>query len=94
MTDATFTFRVDDALKLEFAQAAKSCDRSSAQLLRDFMQEFVREQETAEHDTWFQAQVQAGQVSADAGRLLPAADVEARFAAKRAAARRRSGAAG
>lgn len=37
MSDATFTFRVDEALKSEFATAAKARDRTSAQLLRDFM---------------------------------------------------------
>jgi predicted transcriptional regulator len=90
MGEATFTFRVDDSLKHEFATAAKASDRTAAQLLRDFMREFVQQQrEAAEHDTWFRRQVQAGLDSADAGRLVPAADVEARFAARRAATRRR-----
>ena len=42
MSEATFTFRVDDALKSEFAQAAKARDRTGAQLLRDFMREYVK----------------------------------------------------
>ena len=51
MSEATFTFRVDEALKSEFAQAAKARDRTGAQLLRDFMRDFVRQQEeAAEHD--------------------------------------------
>jgi hypothetical protein len=29
MSDATFTFRVDDALKAEFSTAAKTCDTGS-----------------------------------------------------------------
>jgi hypothetical protein len=33
MSEATFTFRVDDSLKAEFSLAAKACDRSGAQLL-------------------------------------------------------------
>jgi hypothetical protein len=37
MSDATFTFRVDEALRSEFAQAAKARDRTGAQLLRGFM---------------------------------------------------------
>lgn len=90
MSEATFTFRVDEALKNEFAAAAKARDRSGAQLLRDFMREFVqRQQEVAEHDAWFRRQVQAGLESADAGRLVPPAEVEARFAARRAATRLR-----
>lgn len=90
MSDATFTFRVDEALKNEFAMAAKTQDRTGAQLLRDFMREYVQQQqEAAQHDAWFRRQVQAGLNSANAGRLAPAAEVEAKFAARRAATRRR-----
>ncbi|MCL5050276.1 MAG: hypothetical protein M1473_07085 [Firmicutes bacterium] len=90
MNESTFTFRVDDALKSQFAQAAKSHDRSGAQLLRDFMREFVQQQEeAAEHDAWFRRQVQIGINSANAGNLVSAAEVEAKFAARRASTRRR-----
>ena len=90
MSEATFTFRVDNALKSQFSQAAKSRDRSGAQLLRDFMREFVQQQqEAAEHDAWFRHQVQVGMDSANSGNLVPAAEVEAKFAARRAATRRR-----
>jgi predicted transcriptional regulator len=90
MSDATFTFRVDEALKAEFSTAAKARDRSGAQLLRDFMREFVQQQQdAAAHDAWFRRQVQSGVESATAGHLIPAAEVEARFAAKRAVTRRR-----
>ena len=90
MSEATFTFRVDESLKTEFATAAKAQDRSSAQLLRDFMRDFVRQQEeAASHDAWFRRQVQIGLDSANAGNLIPAAEVEAKFTAKRAATRRR-----
>lgn len=90
MSEATFTFRVDEGLKNEFTTAAKSRDRTGAQLLRDFMRDFVRQrQEVAEHDVWFRHEVQKGLNSANAGNLIPAAEVEARFAAKRKATRRR-----
>jgi predicted transcriptional regulator len=90
MSETTFTFRVDEALKNEFATAAKARDRTGAQLLRDFMREFVQQQqEVAEHDAWFRRQAQAGLDSANAGRLVPSAEVEAKFAARRAATRRR-----
>lgn len=89
MSEATFTFRVDEALKSEFSTAAKARDRSGAQLLRDFMREFVQQQEAAEHDAWFRRKVQIGLNSANAGNLIPAAEVEAKFAAKREATRRR-----
>ena len=78
MSEATFTFRVDDALKSEFAQAAKARDRTGAQLLRDFMRDFVRQQqEAAEHDAWLRRQVQMGLDSANAGELLSGEEVEA-----------------
>lgn len=90
MNEATFTFRVDDALKAEFTNAAKRRDRTAAQLLRDFMKDFVRQQhETVEHDAWFRRQVQIGLDSANIGKLIPSVDVEARFASKRAASRLR-----
>jgi predicted transcriptional regulator len=89
MSDATFTFRVDEALKAEFSSAAKARDRNAAQLLRDFMRDFVRQQQdAAEHDTWFRRQVQIGLDSANAGNLISSVDVEARFAARRVATRR------
>jgi predicted transcriptional regulator len=90
MSEATFTFRVDAALKSDFAAVAKSRDRTGAQLLRDFMREFVQQQQASdEHDAWFRRQVQIGLDSANAGHLVPAAEVEAKFAARRAATRRR-----
>lgn len=87
---ATFTFRVEESLKNEFSAAAKARDRNSAQVIRDFMRDFVRQQEeAAEHDAWLRRQVQIGLDSANAGNLIPAAEVEAKFSAKRAATRRR-----
>jgi predicted transcriptional regulator len=57
MTEATFTFRVDESLKQEFSSFAKDIDRSGAQLLRDFMRDFVKQQqEAASYDAWYQKQ--------------------------------------
>lgn len=90
MSEATFTFRVDHALKSQFAQAAKFRDRSGAQLLRDFMRDFVQQQqEAAEHDAWFRREVQAGIDSANAGELIAAEDMKAEAAAWRAQTRRK-----
>ena len=89
MSEATFTFRVDEALKTEFSSAAKARDRSGAQLLRDFMREFVQQQqEVAAHDAWFRQQVQIGLDSANAGHLISAEEVEAEAAAWREQTRR------
>lgn len=84
MQEATFTFRVDERLKSAFAEAAKACDRTGAQLLRDFMRDYVsNQQSTAEYDKWFHEEVAAGLRSVKAGRLVAAEDVEATFLARR-----------
>lgn len=90
MSEATFTFRVDDRFKDDFSTAAKSRDRTGAQLLRDFMRDFIKQQQdVAEHDAWFRRQVQVGLDSANAGRLVSAEEVEAEFAMRRAETRRK-----
>ncbi len=90
MSETTFTFRVDESLKAEFSAAAKACDRSTAQLLRDFMREFVRQQrEAAADDAWFRRHVQIGLDSANAGDMIPAAQVEAEAEVWRAETRRK-----
>ncbi|OTG97658.1 CopG family ribbon-helix-helix protein [Acinetobacter sp. ANC 4973] len=85
MTEATFTFRVEESLKQEFSSFAKDIDRSGAQLLRDFMRDFVKQQqEAASYDAWFQKQVEIGLDEANAGQLVPQEEVKSRFEAKRA----------
>jgi predicted transcriptional regulator len=85
MPDATFTFRVEGELKSAFTEAAKAHDRTGAQLLRDFMRDYVsRERNEQEYDSWFRRQVQAGIEDANAGRIVSASDVNAEFAARRA----------
>ena len=85
MTEATFTFRVDESLKQEFSNFAKDIDRSGAQLLRDLMRGFVKQQqEAASYDAWYQKQVQIGLDEANAGQLVPQEEVKSRFEEKRA----------
>lgn len=90
MSEATFTFRGDEGLKDQFSTAAKSRDWTGAQLLRDFMRDFVKQQqEAAEHDSWFRREVQAGFQAAQAGDVISAEQVEAEALAWRAQTRRR-----
>ena len=85
MTESTFTFRVDEDLKKQFAEIAKSKDRTGAQLIRDFMRETIaKRQEEAEYDAWFRAKVQQGLDEADAGLGIPHEEVEEYFAKLRA----------
>lgn len=48
-----------------------------------------REEVDAEYDVWFRRKVEAGLAEANAGDLIPAAEVEAKFATRREATRRR-----
>ena len=90
MSEATFTFRVDEGLKNEFSNAAKSRDRTGAQLLRDFMRDFVKQQqEVTEHDSWFRREVQIGLDAANAGDVVSSEEVEAEAVAWRAETRRK-----
>ncbi|MEN4905096.1 hypothetical protein [Luteimonas sp. TWI1437] len=88
MKEAKITFRVDTALKIEFAKAAEAIGCSSAQLLRSFMGEFIRQTQTsASYEVWFRNEVQRAIESATRGGLASNEDVEARFARRRNATR-------
>jgi predicted transcriptional regulator len=90
MRKATITFRVDGGLKEEFSSAAKTRDRTGAQLLRDFMRDFVKQQQEAtEHDSWFRREVQIGLDAANAGDVVSADEEEAQAVAWRAETRRK-----
>ena len=90
MGEDTFTFRVDEELKRQFATAARARDRSAAQLLRDYMRAFVAElDDHSQYEVWFRGSVQAGIDAANAGHLVPHSEVEAEMAARRAATLRR-----
>jgi predicted transcriptional regulator len=92
MAEATFTFRLEEELKAAFSEAAKAQDQTGAQLLRGFMRDYVkRQQEAVEYDAWFRQKVQQGLDSANAGHLIPADEVEAEFAVRRAETARKIG---
>ncbi len=76
MGESTFTFRVDESLKNEFAQAAKAQDRTGAQLLRDFMRDVVRQQRQIAEQGGGRREGQRGGDLANAGDLVSAAKVE------------------
>jgi len=90
MSDATFTFRVEESLKADFVTAAKANDRSAAQLLPDFMCDYVAQQHEVQHyDAWLTNKVEQSRTSVEGGKLISGSDVEARFAARRVATRAR-----
>ena len=94
MAETTFTFRVDDDLKEAFAEAAKSQDRSAAQLLRVLMREAVQRQLAAHgHDAWFRGEVEQALREADdpAVRRISHDDVKANWDRQRAGLTGRKG---
>ena len=77
MTQATYTFRVDESLKEAFASIAQANDRSGAQLLRDFMRRYVQEHaDTLSYDQWFRAKVEEGRLAAARGEVYTMAEME------------------
>lgn len=92
MSEVTFTFQVDEALKNEFTQAACSGDYSGDELLRDFMRGFVQRHGAGAYDAWFRRQVALGQADVHAGDVLTSDEVEAEAEAWRAELGRKHGA--
>ena len=85
MSESTFTFRVDETLKSAFSDAAKEQDRTAAQLLRDFMREYVvKNQQDAEYDAWFRRKVEAGERAYREGRFITQEEATRRAEQRRA----------
>lgn len=90
MAESVVVVRVDDELKTAFTQAAKAADRTTSQLLRDFMRDFVKSQEdAAEYDAWFRRSVAEGIADARAERVRSSAEIENHFSDRRAATLKR-----
>ena len=90
MPDATFTFRLDGRLKMEFAEVAKAQDRTAAQLLRVLMRaEVGRQREMVENDAWFRAEVKQSLREADDANLARIPHEEVRATLRRERARLR-----
>ena len=84
MAESTFTIRVEGQLKDAFTEAAKINDRTGAQLIRDFMRDYVQmSREKAEYEEWFKAKVEAGLKAIQEGRVLSSAEVEERSRLRR-----------
>ena len=80
MSDATIIIKVDNDLKTDFATAAKAADRTTSQLLRDYMRHFV---EQTKHDAWLEEKVNVARQDYKNGDYKPNEEVQAFFATKR-----------
>ncbi|MDI6746089.1 MAG: antitoxin of toxin-antitoxin stability system [Rhodocyclaceae bacterium] len=86
--EAVFTMKLEPELRAEFMAEAQASHRPASQVLRELMREFVERQRAArEYDQYFQRKVDAGRASMRAGRGRSSEEVEAEFAARRAAAK-------
>lgn len=85
--EAVFTMKLEPELRAEFMAEAQAADRPASQVLRELMREFIRRQrEARDYEQHFREKVEAGRASMRAGRGSSNKDIEAKFAARRAAA--------
>lgn len=85
--EAVFTMKLEPELRADFMAEAQASHRPASQILRELMREFVeRQRQAREYDQHFRHKVDAGRASMHAGRGRSNEEVEATFAARRAAA--------
>jgi predicted transcriptional regulator len=84
--EAVFTMKLEPELRAEFIAEAKAAHRPASQVVRDLMREFVQRQRgSREYDEFLSRKVDAGRASMRAGVGHSNDEVEAAFAARRAA---------
>ena len=86
--EAVFTMKLEPELRAAFMAEAEALDRPASQVVRELMREFIqRQQESLAYDAFVAEKVQAARADVRAGRVRDNAEVEAEFAARRAALR-------
>jgi len=84
--EAVFTMKLEPELRAEFMAEAQAAHRPASQVLRELMRDFVERQRVArEYDEYFSRKVDAGRALMRASRGRSNQEVEAEFAARRAA---------
>ena len=84
--EAIFTMKLETELRDDFMAEAQASHRPASQVLRELMREFVERQRHArEYDQYFRRKVVAGRASMRVDRGRSKEEVEATFAARRAA---------
>ena len=93
--ESVFTLKLEPELRDAFMAEAEATHRPASQIVRELMRDFVqRQREAREYDTFLRDKVEAARASMQAGEGRPDEEVEARFAARRAAALRQAEASG
>lgn len=84
--EAVFTMKLEAELRADFIAEAEALHRPASQVLRELMREFVqRQREAREYDEFLSRKVDAGRGSMRSGAGHANDEVEAAFAARRAA---------
>lgn len=93
--EAVFTMNLEPELRDAVMAEAETSHRPTSQVVRELVREFVKRQRQArEYDAFLRSKVDIARAQKASGQVLSSADVEARFAARRAALRAKAGAAG
>ena len=90
--EAMFTLKVERVLRDALLAEAAPSHRPASQVVRELMREFIeRQRQAREYDTFLRAKVDTARAQIASGQYASDADVEARFAARRAALRAKAG---
>lgn len=82
--EAVFTMKLEPELREAFMAEAEASHRPASQILRELMRDFVkRQREAREYEMFLRGKVAVAREQIAAGEYAAAADVEARFAARR-----------
>jgi len=91
--EAMFTMKLEPELRDAFM--AEASHRPASQVVRELMREFIeRQRQAREYGTFLRAKVDTARAQIAFGHYASDADVEARFAARRAALRAKAGGTG
>ena len=84
--EAVFTMKLEAELRADFIAEAQAADRPASQILRELMRDFVKQQRQArDYDAFLEKKVEIARTSVLEGKGLGNEEVEAIFAARRAA---------
>lgn len=87
--EAVFTMKLEPELRAAFMEAAAADDRPASQVVRELMRDYVEQKrQSREYDAFLRQKIAAAQRSMQAGQGRSNEDVEADFAARRAASAR------
>lgn len=89
--EAVFTMKLEPELRAAFMAAAAAEDRPASQVVRELMRGYIEERRQAhEYDDFLRRKITTGRADKAAGQHRSHEDVEAEFAALRAAAARKT----